>query len=177
VVDLAARATATTIAVGHDPRTVVVDQRAHAAYVLNAGDGSLSTLDTDRDVVTTTVRIGPGARDFTLDPADHTRYALGAGDSGGYAVQVVGPNGPVASVPLAHSPGSLALDPAAHALYVTDPLDNTVTVLDTDARAVLATVPVGPVPGAVAVDPATHQVCVAGAGAAGRGSITILAPR
>ena len=65
-----------------------------------------------------------------------------------------------ATVPVGSDPYGVAVDPAAHTVYVTNDGDGTVSVIDAATRAVTATIPVGNGPDGVAVDPATHAAYV-----------------
>ena len=56
----------------------------------------------------------------------------------------------VATVPVGASPGGVAVTPDGAFVYVTNAIDNTVSVLRTDNNSVVATVPVGNGPGSIA---------------------------
>ena len=60
-----------------------------------------------------------------------------------------------ATIGVGSGPEGVAVDPAAHAVYVTNYDANIVSVIDAATRAVTATIGVGSHPFGVAVDPAT----------------------
>lgn len=63
-------------------------------------------------------------------------------------------------IPVGQTPSAIAVDgPARHA-FVTNYLDNTVTMIDTNSGAVLRTIPVGQAPSAVVVDAHTSRVFI-----------------
>lgn len=67
----------------------------------------------------------------------------------------------VVTVPLATLPSSLAVDSAAHRLYVASTEGHTLAVIDTAAATLVATVPVADA-NVVALNPATNRIYVAG---------------
>ncbi|WP_167470689.1 YncE family protein [Mycobacterium innocens] len=58
-------------------------------------------------------------------------------------------------------PNGVAVDPGTHTVYVTNSLNDTVSVIDGSTHTVTATIPVGKWSDGVAVDPGTHTVYVA----------------
>ncbi len=68
---------------------------------------------------------------------------------------------PIVTIAVGAKPSGVAVDPAAHCVYVANSGSASVSVLDTESNAVVATVQVGRGPVAVAVDPATHRAYVA----------------
>jgi YVTN family beta-propeller protein len=63
-------------------------------------------------------------------------------------------------------PGAVAVDTSANVIYVSNELDNTVSIIDGTTNTVIATVPAGLRPAAITVDPATHTAYVINAGTA-----------
>ena len=59
-----------------------------------------------------------------------------------------------------HPPGTIAVDPGTHTVYVIPYRNNSVVVIDGQTNDVVATVPVGENLSDLAVDSATHAVYV-----------------
>ena len=68
----------------------------------------------------------------------------------------------------------IAVDATRHRVYVTNPDDNSVTVIDATTNTVVTTVQVGAQPQGIAADPDTGLVYVANTGVNRAGSVTIL---
>lgn len=78
---------------------------------------------------------------------------------------------PLKTIPVGKQPVQLAVNPAAHLLYVVNDGDDTVSVIDTEALVVKKTVPVGSNPTSIASNPAANLVYVANRGS---GTLTVL---
>lgn len=74
-------------------------------------------------------------------------------------------------IALPFRPGDVAVDPGTATLYVTDPVGDTVAVVDERTGAIRRRIDVGPVPGAVTVDPTTGDVF---ATSTGHGTLTVI---
>jgi serine/threonine-protein kinase len=128
---------------------------------------------------------GKGPSGVAVDPATHTAYVANGnnvnGDNvGGNTVSVIDTRrcravdvsacaGPWPTVTVGANPNTLAVDPSTHTVYVTNVLDNTVSVVDgrTCNGTVVhgcdqtpATVPVGASPTGIYVDTRRHSVYV-----------------
>ncbi|WP_280433909.1 protein kinase domain-containing protein [Nocardia carnea] len=66
----------------------------------------------------------------------------------------------IATIPVGARPAEIAFLPDIHAGFVSNTGDDTVSMLDTNSRAVSATIPVGNEPTALAVDPVTNTVYI-----------------
>ncbi len=75
-----------------DPVAVALDPATHRAYVANQGDGTVSVLDTTRNVVVATIRVGnlPGECEGRGGGPGHHRAYVANADG---AVSVLGMNG------------------------------------------------------------------------------------
>lgn len=69
----------------------------------------------------------------------------------------------VATIPVGNQPLAVAVNEITNRVYVTNRLDDTVSVIDAAARTVVASIPVGDEPWGVDVNPATNRVYVASA--------------
>jgi YVTN family beta-propeller protein len=67
----------------------------------------------------------------------------------------------IATVPVGNRPTYVATDQQANRIYVSNQLDDTVSVIDGSTNAVLATVRVGRSPNGIAVNPKTNRIYVA----------------
>jgi len=80
---------------------------------------------------------------------------------------------PLKTIPVGKQPTQLAVNPAAHLLYVVNDGDDTVSVIDTEALVVKKVVPVGSNPTSIASNPAANLVYIANRGS---GTLTVLSP-
>jgi YVTN family beta-propeller protein len=78
----------------------------------------------------------------------------------------------IKTVPVGHDPTQVAIDPAAHNVYVVNHTSNTVSVLDPEALTVKKTIAVGTSPTAVAVNPPAGMAYVANSGSGTVSAIT-----
>jgi YVTN family beta-propeller protein len=76
----------------------------------------------------------------------------------------------VASIPVGANPYGIAINPVSNRIYVTNSLDDTVSVIHGNTNLVIATVPVGTIPRGIAVNSSTNKIYVANAG----GSLTVI---
>src|SRR5712691_2309621 len=72
-----------------------------------------------------------------------------------------------ATISVGNDPGlanGVGVNPLTNRIYVSNNFDNTVSVIDGVANAMIATIPVGTQPGGVGVNPATNRIYVANFG-------------
>ncbi|WP_067564659.1 YncE family protein [Nocardia acidivorans] len=74
VVDPATLTVKNTIPVGSKPKWIAVDSVNHTAYVIDAGDTTVSIIHTAKAMVTGTVPIDGTATATAADPTTHTAY-------------------------------------------------------------------------------------------------------
>ena len=151
-------------AAGTNPAAVSVAPSGKAAYVANAGDGTVSQYTVGADGTLTpmappTVTAGTGVRRLALDPAGHFAYAVnpGSGDVTAYSVAANGALTRVGATPVGMSPQAIAIDPGGQFVYVANSGGNNVSQLKVGADGSLAamtpsTVAAGAAPGAITVD-------------------------
>lgn len=72
--DLASHSVIATIRVGKHPYGVALDTNAHAAYVANESEGTVSVIDTVKHTVTGIVNIGKPTFVLAVDSDTHTIY-------------------------------------------------------------------------------------------------------
>jgi DNA-binding beta-propeller fold protein YncE len=177
----------TTVPVGSNPWALTLDQAQHTVFVANNQDDTLSAVDASscNAMVQSscakrppTSQIGNGAQALATDPSTGTVYTANFSAS---TISVVNArtcsaattNGCRAQAPttsVGAAPSGVAVDTATHTVYVANPGDDTVSVLNasqcssSDAAGCTSpspTVHVGAGPTGVAVDQATDSVYVA----------------
>jgi YVTN family beta-propeller protein len=172
--------------VGSGPSGIAIDDATHTIYVTNNSDNTVSVIDTATcNAARTsgcrhkpaTVTVGGGPTGLTIDPATDTVYVTD-GNSNSVAVvngatcnaiRTSGCGQKPATVPVGQAPFFPAFDPSNQTVYVTNALDNTVSMIN--GRSCHAghtagcghtppTAMVGGFPIPVAVDQKTHTVYV-----------------
>ncbi len=170
VIDRRTREVIAMIPVGVNAGSIVVDTRAHRAFVLNpsvtvnngAPRGGVTVLDTARVRVVRTIPLAgqvgqleglaldlPTDHLFVTDAQSNTVSMLDA------ATGVV-----VRRIAVGRIPASLADDAATGHVFVTNQGGNSLGMLDARSGRVLRSVPVGRTPARVVVDARRHRVFV-----------------
>jgi YVTN family beta-propeller protein len=173
VIDTASNTVVATIPVGDNPVQVAItpdptnspehDDRRHQplAYVTNGSDSTVSVIDTAGNTVVATISVGIGPTGVAITPDGTHAYVTNSVNN---TVSVIDTdnNKLVATIPVGNTPLGVAItsngtQPPGHddrshqpLAYVTNSVDNTVSVIDTASNKVVATVPVGADPFAVA---------------------------
>ena len=131
-----------------------------AAFITNFRAGTVSVIDTDRDVVTTVMRVGRGPWGVAVHPSGNTVYTTNRLD-GTVSVIDIGRSSEVsATVPVGRRPLGVAAHPGGRHVYVANYRSDTLSVIDTATRTVAASVRVGRGPAGVVVDPTGARVFV-----------------
>ncbi len=162
-----------TIPVGVDPDGVAVDPATRTAYVANAayGQDSVSVIDEATNTVTATIPVGSQPYAVGVDPGSRIVYVANANSD---SVSVIDAATNTVTVTISdvtplENPNTfnglflqqMAVDPATGVVYVTDPSNDAVSVIDVATNTVTGSIPVGGDPQAMAVDPRTHAAYVA----------------
>ncbi|MCX5521341.1 YncE family protein [Streptomyces bobili] len=169
VIDPLTNTVSATIDVGLRPEGVATDPQ-FGVCVANGGDNSVSMIDRSNAVIATVSIQG-----FFMPPPDMMSVAVDHFLSRAYVtnrgsgrVSIVNLSG---EVHFAHDfiniPGPLgvAVDPASHRVYVTQPDFNAVSVIGPGTDGVIATIPVRQQPTDIVVDALRRRVYVANSGA------------
>ncbi len=158
------------------PGAIAVDGRRGRVFVLNAGDGTVSTIDTRSGALIGTVATG-----LTPDVTHHDAERMAVDEQAG-TVFAISSNTPLVAVLDAHSgrlmratrvgqgPGLLAIDAQHGRVVVVNAFDNSVSLLDARNGALVRTVFGGLGPRGLAVDGRTGRAFVA----AGDGMVRVL---
>ncbi len=126
------------IAVGSDPRGVVVDEARSRAYVANFGSDSVSVVDTGSNTVIQTISGITTANGIALDPGRNLVWVTNY-DSGQVTPIEAGTGTALAPVSVGSGPWGVAFDPVHDYIYVVNNQDDSVTMIDADSRAVVST--------------------------------------
>ena len=131
----------------------------------------MSVIDVATDTVTATIPVGAGPWLVTVDPLTRTVYVANVSDD---TVSVIDAATNAVTATISHvtplgNPNTfnglflqqMAVDPATGVVYVADPSNDSVSVIDVATNTVTGSIPVGGDPEAIAVDPRTHTAYVA----------------
>ncbi len=149
------------------PGAIAVDRQRNRVFILNAGDGTVSTIDARSGALIGTVATG-----LTPDVNHHDAERIAVDEQAG-TVFAISSNTSLVAVLDAHSgrllrttrvgqgPGLLAIDEQHGRVVVANALDNSVSVLDARSGALVRTVFGGLEPLGLAVDGRTGRAFVA----------------
>ncbi|RMI35159.1 serine/threonine-protein kinase [Nocardia stercoris] len=149
-------------AIGAQPDAVAVDQPTRAVYFANAGDGTVTVIDSVDHKVVNTLTVGKSPSGVVVDSPGHTAYVTNGGDGTVSVIDTISRT-VTATIPAGGSPIGIALDADRHALYVANSDAQTVTVIDSKTHALVRTIPIESkaTPLGIAIDPSAHTVYVA----------------
>jgi YVTN family beta-propeller protein len=152
------------ISVGRAPRAVAVAEQTHRVFVANAGDNSLSVLDTRTGAVLRTIPVGAAPAAVAVDEPARRVFVATAGDN---SVRVLDARtgATVHTASVGAAPTAIAVDIPTARVFVANARDNSVSLLDAHSGALVRTVRVGRGPQggprAVAVATRTERAFVA----------------
>jgi YVTN family beta-propeller protein/VCBS repeat-containing protein len=147
------------IHVGSYPWGIVANSDGSRVYAADAMGGAVSVINTATGVVTN-IPVGGNPYEVALNP-DSTRLYVAT--FGTIVVVNTANNSIVRTVGIAGAPAAVTVDPTRPRAYVANPMNNTVSVLDTNTNTVVATVniPVGSNPRAIGVSPDGSRLYIA----------------
>ncbi len=176
MLDSSGRLSAAPPVPAHYPGAIAVDGQTGRVFVLNAGDGTVSTIDARSGALIATVATG-----LTPDVNHRDAERIAVDEQAG-TVFASSSNTPLVAVLDAHSgrliratkvgqgPGLLAIDEPHGRVVVANVLDNSVSVLDARGGALVRTVFGGLEPRGLAVDGRTGRAFVV----TGDGTVRVL---
>ncbi|OHD72137.1 MAG: hypothetical protein A2V99_01290 [Spirochaetes bacterium RBG_16_67_19] len=152
------------------PTSIAFNTASNKVYVLDWGSSDIQVLDGTTDVLLTTIPLISSTEKcgIAANSATNKIYFTDGAASGSVYV-VDGSTDTVLATPIPvggnltgpDEGAGVAVNPITNRVYVTNSLDNTVSVIDGIADAVIATIPVGTAPRGVAVSKNYNKVYVA----------------
>lgn len=150
-----------TFKAGSEPTALALARDRRRLCVANAGDGSLSILDTRRGHIESSTTIGFSAHTSDVVLADFDRIVAAANPAlDSVSFTTLGPEGVIQNVSVGRAPTRLAAAPSLGRIFVCESGNDTVSVIDTNSRSVVAQVSVESRPSAIAVDRDEREVYV-----------------
>jgi YVTN family beta-propeller protein len=159
----------TTITVGTTPLGVAVNPTTNRVYVTNFGDSTLSVINGTSNKVLTTFSVATGPLGVGVDPIANRIYV--AGVVTGVVSAIDGNTNAVTTIPICGGPClvgqfgtglfGVAVNPAAHRVYVANQGGNSVSVINGTSSSILNTITVGANPRFLETNPTTGRVYVA----------------
>lgn len=118
----------TTIPVGADPQGIDYDESTGQIYVANNGDGTVSVIDANTDIVTETTTVGGKPWTVKVDSVNGFAYVSN------FTLDVVhvidtATNTEVDTINVGNGPAGMEIDQEAGTLWVTNFIDSSVTVV------------------------------------------------
>jgi YVTN family beta-propeller protein len=119
-----------------------VAEQTHRVFVVNAGDNSLSVLDTRTGAVLRTIPVGAAPAAVAVDEPSSRVFVAEAGAN---SVRVLDARtgATVRTVPVGAAPAAVAVDVPTARVFVANAGDNSVSLLDAHSGALLRTMHVG----------------------------------
>jgi DNA-binding beta-propeller fold protein YncE len=177
VIDAHTREPVARVPVEHSwrPVAIAVNPETHLVYAVSAVfdpdavRGVVTVIDGRVAAPVATLAVGPGPQAVAVDPRTNRVYVTEeTGVDGDAAVAVIDgatrrilttvPIGPYARY--FDNPHGLAVDPATHVVYASNPVQGVVYAIDGTTGAVLRSITIGDAPAALAVDPDSGAVVV-----------------
>ena len=117
------------IPVGDRPRGIAISPDGREAYVANAGDNTVSVIDTATKEVVDTITVGREPQGVAFAPDGATVYVTNVKDNT-VSVIATATRAQTTTIAVGRSPQSIAVTPDGQWAYVPNFEDNTVTVID-----------------------------------------------
>ncbi len=167
------------VKVGKHVGALAVDPGSHAVYLTNTETGTVTILDTTTNNVAATINLEAPSLGVAVDEAARRLYVSsieGGTDQSDVVVIDTESREIIERIWLFAKntgAGSVAVDPVAHVLYVSDSGSGRVWVIDTLTNEVIDQIAVGKDPRGLTVDPETGTVYVAGSS---KNALLVLTP-
>ena len=133
---------------------IAITSNGEPAYVANAGDGTVSVINTSTNtVVGSPINVGSGPEAIAITPNGAFAYVANAGD-GTVSVINTSTNMVVGSpIGVGSGPDAIAITPDGEFAYVANTDSNNVSVISTASNTVIGSIGVGSGPDAIAISP------------------------
>ncbi|MCC7012369.1 MAG: YncE family protein [Planctomycetes bacterium] len=149
-----------TYKTGSEPRALALARDRRRLWAANAGDGSVLAIDTRQGTIETTLPIAFGAGTCDLVFADPERWLAAANRELDSVSLIALGSGSSVQVSVGRDPLRLASAPGLGRVYSANFGDDTISVIDVNARGVVATIATESRPSALDVDRDEHQLFV-----------------
>ncbi len=117
------------IPVGDRPRGIAISPDGREAYVANAGDDTVSVINTATKTVVATITVGKEPQGVAFAPDGATAYVTNIEDNNVSVIDTATQT-QTTTIAVGQSPQSIAVTPDGQRAYVPNFDDNTVTVID-----------------------------------------------
>lgn len=166
VIDTATQNIVGMIGTGGRPEGVGVNADGRRAYIANALGDQLHVVDTLAHAVVSQIAVGSGPSAVVLNPAATRAYVLhpGAGSSSQLTIINTENAGTVGTIVFANRAERLEMSADGTRLFISHPLANFISVVNTTTLAVVATVGANSGPYGMAYDRNLDRLYVASAG-------------
>jgi YVTN family beta-propeller protein len=160
VINTATNTVVATIPVESEPMGVAVTPNGNTVYVANSRSNNMSVINANTNKVIANITVGTYSFDVAVAPNGLRAYV-----TNGFGIVLVintNTNKVIANITIGTGTGpvGVVVSPNGSTVYVTDLLNNTVSVINTFTNTVVATIPVGDYPYDVAVTPNGNTVYV-----------------
>jgi len=147
--------------VGESPVAVALSRDRRQLFVANAGDGSISILDTQRNLATSTIPIRLSARTSDVVIAEAERL-VAVTNPGLDTVSFFGmqDGSRIGDVRVGRTPIQIAAVPAMRRMFALNSRSNDVSVIEMGTRDVVATIPVESTPSCLAISRTGQEVYI-----------------
>ncbi len=159
VIDTTTNTKVASFPTGHQPQGLSVDEARNVLWVAETGANAAVALDATTGEVVRTVPVTAPNR-LVYDPASDKVYVTQYHESTNVVVIDAVTGELLAPIPTGPRASAIAVDPAAHRVYVSNTTGPSVSIIDTTAQALLGTVTMPAAPNELAADTSTGTVYV-----------------
>ena len=171
VIDTATQDIVATITTGGLPQGVGINPEGARAFIANAATNELHVVDTAAHAIIANLAVAAGPSAVVLNPSGNRVYVLHPGTGGSSQLTILNTENftGAGTITFANRAERLAMSSDGAQLYVSHPLANSVSVVNTSSLAVTS-IATAPAPFGMAHDPNLNRLYVANAG----GQVTVI---